>query len=1107
MATIDAVRFIELLLNQHGPAPASTAAGAAEDRLPSGPWDPADSKDPQDTTLIVADGVDLRGRTLEAIFLYGARFRGRVDLRNTTIRGPLDLTACVFEEGLRLDDSKVQGSLTLARISIATRSDGTEAQLSMIGISVRGRLNLRGAQTDGEIRLFDADVRGFVDLRGLSAASVKLRGSRIHGDLRIGRSRHSQESPSEVGSIDAIGCTIGARVTVTGSGPNRNAPSSARLPASDDAAVRCAALDAGFRWPADAFSIRRQELLDIDLSGATIGGAFEVLPYIAQDEPFDSSDTMTYEIEHDATLFWPSLGHVKLTGARIGGNLMLRGALIARGLEADHVHVGGSLYLQADFFEVQPDDEVASLHYPARQTDIRGLLQQPYAVKLDAARIDGNLFVKGVRFGGTVDFTNAAVGGNTFVEPFQWPGAAAHGFGFVEPTTIHGALWMYLSKLKGPVELYGVRIASDLLMWSLEAHYVHLNPKHDQACTIGGNLDLYGAKLPQFHMYGTQVAGRLRASGCDIGELRARPGRLVVPERVSAAADGWQTADSIVMCHVGQFQMRNGNIAGDMDLEYLHVTGREIDGERGLVLDNARVGGSLSMFGEDAIVRTYLEGSTTYAAARAACVIKWREFSAAVVGDVRIRRSHIGAALNFTALKVDGCIDLEDSHIGGDLCFAAVTRTDGESPNRAVCRALRLRMLRCDNDVDLSGLTVIADDDLDETSGGIDGHFLTVEGDLHCARTLRTPDDRPLPVFAQVTRDIDLSYAKLAHLVISGRSFEHGAPARRLDRGALLLLDRTRVGKLEVLETRQERPLDDESPALPSYPELSLIDVDIEAWDIEGEARENAGAAKYVNLLANDYMPAKEPFRRSTYQSLEATLRKSGNDDHADVLYRAMQRREWRHTRSGSRLLAAFDGTVSAFGHPVNDFMGMPGIPALAQGLRRVGEELAFGLAAVKHQAFRHFLKFGTSPSSLLLVILALFLVSLPVYRTAANFEPTLPYVIVPAERIALDDPTPRLGLSPRRAKWTVSDGLQIALKNHLPMVPLQARGNWQARDDGPTTYSWSGRGDCHEAAPAAGTHCIDMAPEDLFNYMQLINWICWPILLTFFIRRLLRQT
>jgi hypothetical protein len=74
-------------------------------------------------------------------------------------------------------------------------------------------------------------------------------------------------------------------------------------------------------------------------------------------------------------------------------------------------------------------------------------------------------------------------------------------------------------------------------------------------------------------------------------------------------------------------------------------------------------------------------------------------------------------------------------------------------------------------------------------------------------------------------------------------------------------------------------------------------------------------------------------------------------------------------------------------------------------------------------------------------------------------------------------------------------------------MVPIQARSNWQARDKGLTTYSLSGRGDCNGKGSATPwTSCIEIAPEDFFNYMQLVNWVCWPFLLTFFIRRLLRQ-
>ena len=508
--------------------------------------------------------------------------------------------------------------------------------------------------------------------------------------------------------------------------------------------------------------------------------------------------------------------------------------------------------------------------YLARQTEVRPWREGFSAVDLGGAQIDGNVYIEAVRFCANVELRNVTVGGSTAFTGFEWAGAEEHGFAFVAPTRIAGGLMLSLSKLKRPAYFGGVRVDDDLLMWGMRTHFVRMEPFRSEPCTIGGSLDLHGARMRQFQMYGTQVVGRLRLSGCDIGEFAARPGRLTNPEPKQASVDGWQVNDSIVLSQVGQFLMRNAVIRGDLELEYLQVTGREVDGERGVVISNSTIDGSLVLFGEEAIVRTYLSPQRTYAEAKDQCKIDYREFSAAVIGGVRIKRSRIGAALNLSAVKVEGCIDLEDSHIGHPD-FSAVQRHTPcvSSPevgplsahNRAVCMGLNLRMLQCDNDVDLSGLTVIIGEGIVGADGGIDGRFLTVEGDLECvSRTNLLPSGQKLAAFAQVEGDIDFSYAKLTHLEISGCSFEPCASAGH-SVGGELVLERARVGKLEVKEVPQSSRPSGHATRGQDYPPLRLIDVDVEVWDIEGSEPRNAGAAKYVNLLANDRMPAEGPFR------------------------------------------------------------------------------------------------------------------------------------------------------------------------------------------------------------------------------------------------------
>jgi hypothetical protein len=239
----------------------------------------------------------------------------------------------------------------------------------------------------------------------------------------------------------------------------------------------------------------------------------------------------------------------------------------------------------------------------------------------------------------------------------------------------------------------------------------------------------------------------------------------------------------------------------------------------------------------------------------------------------------------------------------------------------------------------------------------------------------------------------------------------------------------------------------------------------VEVWDIEGTPeRKNQGVERYINLLKND-----KDFRRSTYQSLERSLRNAGDDGEANALYIAMKQTSWE-VRSSSA-------------------------PGAMRRLEHVVEML-----------FRGLLAYGTNATPLLILVLVMAAFAMPAHLSRSNFEPSLEALATPKDRAGDEQLTSR-GESPDASQWTIADALEVALKTHVPIVPIHARDDWQPRSEGRTAYSWDGNGKCNEKEEARNVGiCLPVAPEDLFNIFQLLNWICWPILLTFLIRRLLRQ-
>ncbi|WP_298621585.1 pentapeptide repeat-containing protein [uncultured Zoogloea sp.] len=1098
MAVIAAEDFIALLERVHsgntrGVGANSGSCGnqqASRLRIPTGPWDTVDLDNPNDFELVVADSVDMRGRKLDRpIFVHGVRFRGRVDLRDVTIHGSVELTACVFEEELRLDDAEIEGSLRLERISAD--------RLSMNGIVVRGRLDLSGCKTVAPITLFDASVDGFVDLRSVSSPAVRMRGAHIRSDLRIGCTSEAGSGPSQLGLVDASNARIEGRVSVDGAGYGKPRPTpevSQPLTAAD--------VEDSFCW--SAADIASAHGLSLLLTSAKLGGSLQVMAFYSQTSHYDCSrETQVPTVMPQTTIVWSVLDRLDLSNADIAGDVTLWGTLVKVGINAVGVRVRGQFRLVPGELFVADRDQS---DWCCRQTVvIRSDKVFGNAISMDGSRIEGHIQMSGVSVQGNLDLSNSILGGYMWVGGYHLRTESDKGYDVVIPTTIEGNLMLFLSTLMNAVELLGVQIIGSFFLWSTESlAFIRLKPFLNLPCRVGGGLDLHSARLRQFELTGTSIRQRVRLDGCDILKFCTRPGLLTVPTKRDDAfidaepAISWKADKAIVLTEVGHLRMRNGNIGGDLNLEYLQVTGCEVDGLLGLVIEDSQIGGNLLMFGEAAILEALRLSDESYEKLRSCCPIDYRNFSASVVGGISLRRSKFGAAIDMSGVKVDGTIDLEDSCIAGDLRLAAVMRSNStvthpsstaeDDPltrvwNPVVCSAINLRMAKCTNDVDLTGVVVVCAENRKADTGLVDGRYATVAGDLVCF------DDKrfSLPAFARLESCLDLSYSQLAHFVVSGCLFsgiQRDISASPSKRG--LLLERATVGKLDV---REVSSLGDDSVASTglkgarAYPApIRLTDVKVEVWQVEGSSNhENDEAKKYINLLAND-----EPFRRSTYRSLEASLRNSGDDEHADALYRAMRCREWEEAKRQAR--RPFVGNRTKL------------LLLLRQYVSRV-----FGF--VGNYAFRTFLQYGTSPKSLIAVVLFLFFISLPAYHTADNFEASLLFLAVPSDRFGPGESPPRYNSGPLQSQWGWADALQLALKNHVPIVPLQVRDDWQARDQGETAWS-IGSGSCSRSTPEGVlTVCLPWAPEDVFNTLQLINWVCWPLLLTFYIKRLLRQT
>ncbi|HZZ14172.1 MAG TPA: hypothetical protein VFE79_26070 [Paraburkholderia sp.] len=1084
-----------------------TAGARFADGVPDVPTGPEDAVGGtyQDSVLVVTDSVDLRGRVMSAsTFVYGVLFRGRVDMRDVTVKGSLDLSACVFEEGISLNDAQIEGTLRLAGISAPS--------VGLVSIVVQGRLDLRGSKTFGQIKMYGAQIDGFVDLRGVSATEVLMRGAMIGSDLRIGCAPGQTKAPGNIGLIDASNAAIKGTVSVLGAGDSQRVATD-KLPSPEDGEAALQAFLTSCRWSGKTqYSGTASRELSLILSGARISGSLRIGPQ------FDGVSGVERADRYPSTtagnpIAWPILNDVQLVGAKVDGDIKVEGARIESdgvALSLNNATVLGNVWIQTGTVGLAPDPDDPSptkkYIYASREVVIGNANDgSANAVDIAGAEIRGNLVFEGAEVRGAINGSGLTVRGYAWLRCTADQGAS---FPFYKGMDVRGDIDFSTSEFGQGVYFGGVSIRGDVKLYSVKTEgVVSLDVHRHRRTEIAGELNLRAANAAYIYCKGIRVGSSVDLSMCRAVRLRFVPARLSRLDRPALDIDEKSLKcddEAIVFTEVGAFFMRNAVILGDVTLSHLQVRSvGHFEGRRGLFLEESSIGGELSFFRIGAVRDIYAPFQNVKGKAKGLeceLPISLAHHSAAICGDMRVRRCEVKGDSDFSFIKVDGEIDLEDSRFMGDLKFCSTLTHDAPDsdddlireirqlppmalPFRATCRRMVLRMVKCMNDVDLTGLHTYGHTPSGASGEGtvaIAAQYVEVVGDLVTFFESRDPANKAC-AWVVLCGALDLSYSKIAHLVVWGKSFLQVDNPRsgsndRHEGG--LILERATVGNLDIPDTLEA--------ARPSYPvPVNFTDIAVSVWSIGERNRQNRGANRFINLLRED-----RPFRRSTYRSVERSLRDGGQDDHADTVYHAMKNREWREDRKS--LTQAWQKTrerarACGLAHWWKNQRALVWKPA--------GTGILFALNSVRHKAYWYLLRFGTNPMPLFILVLALFLLMLPIYLTRENFETSLPFLATHTSRFDNVADAKRYHAHPDENSWRWSDALEIAVHNHIPVVPLSARSEWEARDEGASEWRAFGL----KAA-------LPIAPEDLFNLVQLVNWICWPVILTWLVRRLIRD-
>jgi uncharacterized protein YjbI with pentapeptide repeats len=256
---------------------------------------------------------------------------------------------------------------------------------------------------------------------------------------------------------------------------------------------------------------------------------------------------------------------IRISGARIIGDINLAHAKITRQLSIDASRVEGDVHLEAAWASDEIDvrgsrvDGVFSvemgfhgekgmhledshfqrevkLSYSKIDLALWMMSAQLKDVRAEALKIEGNFLMGGARFGnvvldratvsgdvtmhkvvcqGTISAEEFKVGGNLYMPEANFEKVYLGG------TTVDGSIYMSDSIFNDVLDVFAVRVGANIGMWRSKFDRVNL-----AYAVIGQNLDLRGATLASLDLTGATIAGELQLGVTRWQTEKGGPGNL-----------------------------------------------------------------------------------------------------------------------------------------------------------------------------------------------------------------------------------------------------------------------------------------------------------------------------------------------------------------------------------------------------------------------------------------------------------------------------------------------------------------------------------------------------------------------------------------------------
>jgi len=508
-------------------------------------------------------------------------------------------------------------------------------------------------------------------------------------------------------------------------------------------------------------------------------------------------------------------------------------------------------------------------------------------------------------------------------------------------------------------------------------------------------------------------------------------------------------------------------------------------------------------------------------------------------GKISIDQCTIGGALRFCSPESFGNRRRITERVRASARAIAVKRADGETDwLPATAASLRLAgstMLS----VDLTGLRLMEDPTRPQLAGETTSH--AESPDVPLSLPTGSIDARQITVrrrFAIYDRfeqenwvsatDIPgalwLDEADIGELVIASPSFTKGPNVSVRQDG--IVLERAVIRHLKV----PRLPHGEGETGFPVPMALGGADIRSFSFRMDDSNGGKEKASKPDGREAQDYVALLESdteLRRELYRSVYRQFRDVGNTRAALQMVVAEGYRTFRQPRGKWKVGAALGPTW--YSHI---------------GLSKVVNLIGEGFARLWNLIFGTLFRYGASPMPMVAVGILLFFISLfGVAVDSRNFEvsgavrevlgrngvsvvalvgPGLEGREAVADRvIALDHIA--LGydvcddgvvLGPAPDQWGVWEAVWVTTRYHVPIIGMSAVSEFEPTNDRSLAFAGIGaKTECRTAQAGLSLANPDIprgspwfTAETWFTLMSILSWIIWPLVLTFVIRRLIRD-